>query len=62
MSMPDIFVILALLATIGALIIGVGAMLRGGEYDKLHAEHFMSWRVGLQALTLVFLVLALFVG
>lgn len=62
MSMINVLIVLAVLATIGALAMGIGSMVRGGEYDRQHAGQFMSARVGLQAATLVLLLLALLMG
>lgn len=62
MNMLDIFIVLALFATIGALVMGIGSMARGGDYDKQHSGQYMMARVGLQAATLVFLLLALVMG
>lgn len=54
-----IFVILAMLATVVTLGMGIFSMARGGEYDRQHGTQLMGWRVGLQALTLVLLGVAL---
>lgn len=62
MNMIDILIFLALFSTIGALAIGIGSMVRGGEFDRQHSGQFMSARVGLQAATLVLLLLALLLG
>jgi len=62
MSMISALIVLALLATIGALAMGVGSMVRGGEYDRQHAGQFMTARVGLQATTLVLLLVAMLLG
>ena len=62
MDMLDIFVVLALIATVVALAMGIGSMARGGDYNRAHAGQFMTARVGLQAATLVFLLLALLLG
>ena len=59
MSPLDIFIVLAMLATIGALVMGIGSMVRGGDYDRQHSVQFMGARVGLQAAALLFLLLAL---
>ncbi len=59
MSMITILVLMAMLATLVALFTGIGSMAHGGEFDLKHETQFMSARVGLQALTLLLLVLAL---
>lgn len=55
-----VFVVLAMIATVVTLGMGIVSMARGGEYDRQHGTQFMGWRVGLQALTLVLLAIALF--
>lgn len=62
MNILTILIVLALLATIVSLVAGVGSMMRGGEYDRTHADKFMFSRVGFQGIALVLLVLALVVG
>ena len=59
MNLIDLLIVLALLATVASLVMGVGSMVRGGKYDKEHSGQFMNARVGLQAATLVLLLLAL---
>lgn len=54
-----VFVILAMVATVITLGMGIVSMARGGEYDRQHGTQLMGWRVGLQALTLVLLAIAL---
>jgi hypothetical protein len=60
----DPFVILisiALLATVGALLIGILIMSGGGNTDAYASTALMWARVGLQALTILLLVIALLV-
>lgn len=59
MSLINLIVILALLATISTLVLGLRSMARGGTYDEEHSEKFMWERVGLQALAVALLVAAL---
>lgn len=60
MNSFPLLVVLALVATVVALGMGVVSMARGGEYDRAHSTQFMGWRVGLQALTFVLLMLFLY--
>jgi len=60
MSLLTFMIILALLATIGALGTGVVSMVRGGEYDSQHSTQLMYARVGFQGLALVLLLVALY--
>lgn len=55
-----IVIILSLLATIVAMLIGLLAMSGGGAADKELSTPLMWARVGLQALTLLLLILAVF--
>jgi len=55
------FFILAIataVATLVVLVMGVMTMGREGESNKKRKNRLMRWRVGLQALTLVWLLLA----
>lgn len=53
------FVTIGLVATAGALLTGLVSMGRGGEFDKLYSHQLMFARVGLQAVTLFCLLIAL---
>jgi hypothetical protein len=58
----QVIVIVALLATVGALATGIASMAHGEEFDRRHSAQLMFTRVGLQGLTLVLLILALLFG
>jgi len=58
MNILTVFIIVALLATIVTLGVGLSSMAHGGEYDKEHSEQFMFTRIGLQGLTVLLLVIA----
>ena len=58
MSLINMLIIGALIATVVVLLLGLRSMARGGEYDKEHAEKFMWERVALQALVVVLLIAA----
>lgn len=58
MNLINTLVILALLATIVTLGLGLRSMARGGDYDREHAEKFMWERVVLQGLVVVLLLVA----
>lgn len=61
MTLANLLIIAALIATIVVLVLGLRSMSRGGEYDRQHAEKYMWERVGLQALVIVLLIAATFV-
>lgn len=50
---------LAMLATLGVLVLGLLSMVKGGEFNRRYANQLMRWRVGLQAVALVLFALAL---
>jgi hypothetical protein len=58
MSIINVLVIAALIATVVVLALGIRSMGRGGSYDVEHAEKFMWERVALQALVVVLLLAA----
>lgn len=58
MSIANVLVIAALIATVVVLAMGLRSMARGGSYDKEHAEKFMWERVALQGLVVVLLLAA----
>lgn len=59
MNLLTAMIILALIATIGALGVGIASMARGGEFDQKHSTQLMFARVGLQGIALVLLLIAL---
>ncbi len=52
-----ILLILAMLATLGVLFVGLFAMARGGEFNRKHGNRLMRWRVVMQGVTLLLLVI-----
>ena len=46
-----------LAAVAGALLLGVVAMLRGGDFNRKYGNILMRWRVGLQAVLVGLLLL-----
>ena len=62
MSLLSLMIVLAALATAGALGAGVVSMVRGGEYDHKHSTQLMVARVGFQGAALVLLLVALYVA
>ncbi len=62
MTIMTALVVFALLATIAALITGVFSMAHGGDFDRRHSHQIMFARVGLQGVTLVALLIALWLA
>ena len=60
MEALNFLIIAALVATLIVLVLGLRSMARGGDYDREHAEKFMWERIGLQALVIVLLVVAVY--
>lgn len=52
-------VMVALAATVGVLLWGVGSMAHGGRYDREHSEQIMFTRIGVQVVAFVLILLAL---
>ena len=61
MSMLNLLIFLAIIATVAALGAGIASMVRGGEFDRRMSGQLMLSRVGLQAVALALLLLALLV-
>ena len=61
MNVLTTVIVLAMLATAATLIWGVVSMARGGEFDQHHSQQLMFARVGLQGITLLLLLIALFI-
>lgn len=59
--MSGIFLALAIaaaVATLAILVTGLIGMARGGEFNKRYGNKLMRWRVGMQAVAIVFLAIA----
>jgi hypothetical protein len=52
----------ALLMTIGVIAIGIWSMAQGGEFDQKHSTQLMAARVGMQGVTFLLLLLAIFIA
>jgi len=59
MSLLNVLVVIALLATVGAFALGIRSMARGGDFDLEHSEQYMYARVGLQGAAVLLMLLAL---
>jgi hypothetical protein len=60
MTTLTIVIILAMLATTGALLSGIVSMTQGGKFDQRHSYQLMFVRVGLQGITLLLLIIVLY--
>jgi hypothetical protein len=52
--------VIAMVAVLGVLIVGIASMVKGGEFNKKYGNKLMRARVILQGLALAFLALAYF--
>ncbi len=62
MTLLNLVIIVALLATVFALGTGIVSMVRGGEFDRKHATELMLARIVAQAVAFVALLVALLVA
>lgn len=61
MSWINILIVIALLAVTLTLVLGVINMLRGGEGRSERSNIFMRWRVGLQFIAIMFLLVGFWI-
>jgi hypothetical protein len=52
-----ILVVLAVIAVVVVLVVGVGGFGKGGAFNAKHGNRLMRWRIGLQAVAVVLIVL-----
>lgn len=57
--MFDILVVAAILAVTVTLGLGLYSLFRGGDYARSHSNKLMRWRVGLQAVAVLILVVGM---
>ena len=59
MLSDPVFILAALasLAVLGVLAVGIGGFARGGEFNRRNGNRLMRWRIGLQFLAVVLIVL-----
>lgn len=62
MNLLTIIILLAMVSTAVVLVMGIGSMARGGEYDEKHETQLMFARVGIQGATFLLLLLALYLA
>ena len=48
---------LAVLSVLGVLAVGIGGFGKGGEFNRRNGNRLMRWRLGLQAVAVVLIVL-----
>ena len=62
MNALTIVIVVALLMTVGLIGTGIWSMAHGGEFDQRHSTQLMIARVGMQGITLLLLVVAIFLA
>ncbi len=55
-----ILVVIACLAVLGVLTFGLIGFTRGGEWNRKNANKVMRWRIGLQAVAIIFILIFIF--
>ena len=62
MNILTVLIMAALLLTIGLIATGIWSMTQGGEFDQKHSTQLMFARVGMQGVTFLLLLLAIFIA
>ncbi len=57
-----ILIAIAFAAVVVVLIVGVFAMARGGEFNDKYGNRMMRWRVALQALAVILMLVFVFMA
>jgi len=55
-------IVVALLMTVAVIGTGIWSMAHGGEFDEKHSSQLMVARVGMQGITVILLLLAVFLS
>jgi hypothetical protein len=62
MNILAVLLALVLFAVVAILLFGIIAMARGGEFNRKYGNKMMRWRVAIQALAVVLVLLFVFVA
>ncbi len=62
MDILNVVIVAALLMTVGVIGTGIWSMAHGGEFDREHSTQLMFARVGMQGVTVLLLLLAIFLA
>ena len=62
MNFLNIVIVAALLMTVGLIGTGIWSMAHGGEFDEKHSTQLMFARVGMQGITFLLLLIAIFLA
>jgi len=59
MSILTVLLMIAMLATLGVLVVGLAGFFHGGEFNRKYGNKLMQARVALQAVAVVLLLIIL---
>jgi hypothetical protein len=59
MTVLTTLLLIAMLATLGALVVGLAAFFHGGEFNRKYGNKLMQARVALQAIAVLLLLMLL---
>jgi hypothetical protein len=62
MEILNMAIIGALIMTVGVIGTGIWSMAHGGEFDRKHSTQIMFARVGMQGITFLLLLLAVYLS
>ena len=62
MDILNVVIVAALLMTVGLIGTGIWSMAHGGDFDQKHSTQLMFARVGMQGITFLLLLLAIFLA
>ena len=62
MNMLNLVIVVALMITVGLIGTGIWSMAHGGEFDRKHSTQLMMARVGMQGVTVILLLLAVYLA
>jgi len=62
MSILNMVIVAALMITIAVIVTGIWSMAHGGEFDKKHSTQLMVARVGMQGITVLLLLFAVYLS
>jgi len=62
MDFLNVVIVGALIVTVGLMGTGIWSMAHGGEFDQKHSTQLMFARVGMQGVTVLLLLLAVYLA
>lgn len=62
MDILNVAIVGALIMTVGVIFTGIWSMAHGGEFDQKHSTQLMFARVGMQGITILLLLLAIYLA